>query len=268
MQHKKAQPTNAIPLMMRFDATIDRCIRKLIRGIGVNVLDVDYKPGIPLFFLVLLVIAFLFCCLQTIAFSDAEKRIETFTFLAIALQAPVKLNAAVNGRFAYRRLLDSCRRAYEFVNRQNDSALTERAEQFFTAFYIIINVQCLLVLGACGLVMAFPLVCYAMGITYQPVLPADLPGFDVSAGYGYWVNVVFDVVCVMAAACGILPSDAGFLILVLHAYLMSMVLRYEVDRLNVGLRANHGKKRRGGVRMSECVRRFRDILKQHSDYYL
>lgn len=266
MHRSKTNHTKTDELLARFDVTIERCIRTLTRGIGMNVLDPAYKPSLSVIILVLVCVTLILFCLYTISFAELETKIETITYLAVGLQSPIKLDAAFNGRFAYRKLLACCQNAYRVVFRTNDSTLSQKAKEFFAIFNFVIYAQCIIVILVCMLLMTFPLMCYAFGIQYQKILPLEMPGLDVSSGHGYWVNTVYSAIIVTTAMCGILPSDAGFLILVLHAYLMFLIIRHEVNHLNHQLRSLDSQET--GHRMSECVTRFRAIMQLHSDYFL
>lgn len=64
--------------------------------------------------------------------------------------------------------------------------------------------------------------------------------------------------------------DAGFLILVVHSYMMRMVIGHAVGQLNEAMQSCQAEKAscHKTTRMKQYVRQFHVIIDQHSVYYL
>lgn len=262
----------------QFDKALNRNVRSLIRAIGIDILDENYQPNIVLVFICTMIFIFCIVCVKSIIYGDLETQIQCFTFLAIAFQCPVKIYAGVRYRRTYTRSMDYCRNIYREIERSASPILHQQCTKFSDIFCLLLNIHCIIVLSAGLLLLSSPLIAFVIfDIKYYPMLPTSLPWLDPMQDLGYALNTAQGTYLIFIAVLGILSSDAGFLILVVHTYLNQILISFKVQQINDKLRAfDHAKKKH--VRrlqndsnthsMAKIVKEFQAIMDQHNAYYL
>lgn len=156
----------------KFDKMIYLYMSRLLRLIGLDVIDPNFVPSVAiLVFLWLLTLIYFLLAVGTFVTTSDDHRIEVFTFVAIGLQGPIKLYTLVAKRQQYIGLMDTCRNAYKAAEHFNSPMLYRETAAFVKTCSWILNVQCNAVVAAAILV-----VCPSCRYTCRCWIPAAASG--------------------------------------------------------------------------------------------
>lgn len=249
-----------------YEFYIIRYIRRPLTVIGCDVLDPDYQYGPHLGFTMIILALMSVSCMNTAIVAPLEQKIEVLTYVAICMQAMIKMFAGIVHRVKYRELVLYNRRTYTDVERSKSALLEWRSVVFSKWFVRMMHLLSIGIPSACFLIIIAPLIGWlAFGIVRMPILPVMLPVVSSTEGWGYWANQMLATAAIVFGTFGIVPSDLGFLVFVLHTYLRAMVLEHATNRLNEELQraGNRPEKVRAAT-----LRLYERVISMHGQYYV
>ncbi|XP_036342556.1 odorant receptor 67d-like [Rhagoletis pomonella] len=220
-------------------------VRFCSRLIGVDVVNPNYKFNAVTAF-VAIAIAWNFLCSMNMVYKDIATDwtvlLDVFAPISCATQGAIKLYSVTRYSELYRQLaleIGEIYEKYEKIGRKYKKKLQE----WNGSMRKILIIGALIYFASACLALIAPLIVYILKGERHLIILCQMPYIDATTNQGYFITIVYNILCVFIAAFGLYAFDLYVFLFLTHSMFYYDIFELKVSDLHELLQHNSKDKR-------------------------